>query len=150
LSFAVILESRRRLSLFSFSSFLFSFFAPSPENTQPSHATHFPFINGTQHVSILFMATQRDAPRAYQQAVANRAIEGNVIAVSDTGSGKTLISVILLKHMVAKARQEAKQTGRQVGSCYTMTREPLSCSQSPFTTVSRKRNGRERKAWQWI
>ncbi|KAG0285355.1 hypothetical protein BGZ96_010371 [Linnemannia gamsii] len=59
------------------------------------------------------MATRRDAPRAYQQEVANRAIEGNVIAVSDTGSGKTLISVILLKHMVAKARQEAKQTGRQ-------------------------------------
>lgn len=60
------------------------------------------------------MATRRDEPRAYQQEVANRAIEGNVIAVSDTGSGKTLISVILLKHMVAKARQEAKQTGRQV------------------------------------
>ncbi|KAF9546000.1 hypothetical protein EC957_010275 [Mortierella hygrophila] len=59
------------------------------------------------------MATRRDEPRAYQQEVADRAIEGNVIAVSDTGSGKTLISVILLKHMVAKARQEAKQTGRQ-------------------------------------
>ncbi|KAK5814983.1 hypothetical protein F5H01DRAFT_344684 [Linnemannia elongata] len=59
------------------------------------------------------MVTRRDEPRAYQLEVANRAIEGNVIAVSDTGSGKTLISVILLKHMVAKARQEAKETGCQ-------------------------------------
>jgi endoribonuclease Dicer len=51
-----------------------------------------------------------DIPRQYQLEVAKRAIEGNVIAVADTGSGKTLISVILLKHMVAKARQEAAET----------------------------------------
>jgi len=57
---------------------------------------------------------QRDDPRQYQLQVAKRAADGNVIAVSDTGSGKTLISVILLKHMVAKARQQAEQTGCQV------------------------------------
>lgn len=66
------------------------------------------------------MVTRRDEPRAYQLEVANRAIEGNVIAVSDTGSGKTLISVILLKHMVAKARQEAKETGCQVSFLWYM------------------------------
>ncbi|KAF9366919.1 Dicer-like protein 1 [Mortierella sp. NVP85] len=51
-----------------------------------------------------------DIPRQYQLEVAKRAIEGNVIAVADTGSGKTLISVLLLKHMVAQARQEAAET----------------------------------------
>ncbi|KAF9086214.1 Dicer-like protein 1 [Mortierella sp. AD031] len=60
------------------------------------------------------MTTHRDDPRKYQLEVARRAIEGNVIAVSDTGSGKTLISVILLKHMVAQARQQAEETGCQV------------------------------------
>lgn len=55
-----------------------------------------------------------DAPRQYQREVAKRAIERNIIAVADTGSGKTLISVLLLKHMVAQARQEAKETGRRV------------------------------------
>ncbi|KAG0302900.1 Dicer-like protein 1 [Dissophora globulifera] len=55
-----------------------------------------------------------DAPRTYQLEVAKRAMEGNIIAVSDTGSGKTLISVLLLKHVVAKSRQEAAETGRRV------------------------------------
>ncbi|KAF9130601.1 Dicer-like protein 1 [Mortierella sp. 14UC] len=59
------------------------------------------------------MAARRDDPRKYQVEVANRALEQNVIAVSDTGSGKTLISVMLLKNMVAQARQQAKETGRQ-------------------------------------
>ncbi|KAF9961879.1 Dicer-like protein 1, partial [Modicella reniformis] len=55
----------------------------------------------------------KDDPRQYQLEVAKRAIEGNVIAVADTGSGKTLISVLLLKHIVAKARQEAAETGHR-------------------------------------
>ncbi|KAF9910440.1 Dicer-like protein 1 [Linnemannia zychae] len=59
------------------------------------------------------MAARRDYPRKYQVEVADRALKENVIAVSDTGSGKTLISVMLLKNMVAQARQEAKETGCQ-------------------------------------
>ncbi|KAF9980863.1 Dicer-like protein 1 [Mortierella antarctica] len=56
----------------------------------------------------------QDTPRNYQVEVATRAMEGNVIAVSDTGTGKTLISVLLLKKMVALARREAELTGQQV------------------------------------
>ncbi|KAG0373178.1 Dicer-like protein 1 [Mortierella sp. AD032] len=59
------------------------------------------------------MAARRDVPRKYQLEVAKRAIEKNIIAVSDTGSGKTLISVMLLKNVVAQARQQAKETGCQ-------------------------------------
>ena len=55
-----------------------------------------------------------DDPRGYQLEIARRATEGNVIAVADTGSGKTLISVLLLKRVVARARATAAVTGKQV------------------------------------
>ncbi|KAG0263513.1 Dicer-like protein 1 [Mortierella polycephala] len=58
-------------------------------------------------------STFSDAPRKYQLEIARRAIEGNIIAVSDTGSGKTLIAVLLLKHVVAESRKESARTGAQ-------------------------------------
>lgn len=39
-------------------------------------------------------------PRAYQIELFERAKDRNIIAVLDTGSGKTLIAVLLLKHML--------------------------------------------------
>ena len=39
-----------------------------------------------------------EIPRYYQIELFNKAKAGNVIAVLDTGSGKTLISLLLLKH----------------------------------------------------
>ncbi|KAK7537797.1 dicer-like protein 1 [Phyllosticta citricarpa] len=42
------------------------------------------------------------SPREYQMELFERAKEDNVIAVLDTGSGKTLIAVLLLKHMLEK------------------------------------------------
>ena len=38
-------------------------------------------------------------PRSYQIEILNKAMQGNVIAVLDTGSGKTLISALLIKHL---------------------------------------------------
>ncbi len=38
-------------------------------------------------------------PRSYQMEMFHRAMTGNVIAVLDTGSGKTLISCLIIKHM---------------------------------------------------
>ncbi|TPX72392.1 hypothetical protein SpCBS45565_g00534 [Spizellomyces sp. 'palustris'] len=46
-------------------------------------------------------------PRAYQHEVLAKAIDSNVIAVLDTGSGKTLISVMLINHM-ARLEQERR------------------------------------------
>ncbi|KAK8161000.1 hypothetical protein BKA80DRAFT_311181 [Phyllosticta citrichinensis] len=43
------------------------------------------------------------SPREYQMELFERAKEDNVIAVLDTGSGKTLIAVLLLKHMFVPA-----------------------------------------------
>lgn len=41
-----------------------------------------------------------DAPREYQMELFERAKEKNIIVVLDTGSGKTLIAVLLLNHML--------------------------------------------------
>ncbi|KAI9094994.1 hypothetical protein DFS34DRAFT_628057 [Phlyctochytrium arcticum] len=43
-------------------------------------------------------ALQQLVPRSYQLDLLNKAQDGNIIAVLDTGSGKTLISVLLIKH----------------------------------------------------
>lgn len=53
------------------------------------------------------------APREYQYELFQKAVKENVITVLDTGSGKTLISVMLIKHMVALER-EARLTRREV------------------------------------
>lgn len=42
------------------------------------------------------------SPREYQMELFERAKEDNVIAVLDTGSGKTLIAVLLLRHILEK------------------------------------------------
>jgi endoribonuclease Dicer len=38
-------------------------------------------------------------PRSYQMEMFHKAMAGNVIAVLDTGSGKTLISCLIIKHV---------------------------------------------------
>lgn len=52
-------------------------------------------------------------PREYQYELFTKALEENVIAVLDTGSGKTLISIMLIKQMVLQERQE-RLTRREV------------------------------------
>lgn len=55
------------------------------------------------------------APREYQYELYQKALEENVIAVLDTGSGKTLISVMLIKEM-ARLEREARLTRCEVCS----------------------------------
>lgn len=52
-------------------------------------------------------------PREYQYELFSKALEENVIAVLDTGAGKTLISIMLIKQMVLQERQE-RLTRREV------------------------------------
>lgn len=56
------------------------------------------------------------APREYQYELYQKALQENVLAVLDTGTGKTLISVILIKEMVQRER-EARLTRREVKKC---------------------------------
>ncbi|CAE6519845.1 unnamed protein product [Rhizoctonia solani] len=46
-------------------------------------------------------ATGRLIPRLYQQEIFHRAVNENVVCAMDTGSGKTQIAVMLLKHIMS-------------------------------------------------
>ena len=45
---------------------------------------------------------QQEFPRQYQFVVYQQAIQENTIVVMETGTGKTMISLLLLKHSQAK------------------------------------------------
>ena len=47
-------------------------------------------------------------PRRYQEEIFVRAQQGNVIAALDTGSGKTYISTLLIKYVVAQNHGRGK------------------------------------------
>ncbi|CAO3629586.1 unnamed protein product [Mucor hiemalis] len=50
----------------------------------------------------------RLSPREYQNEIYQKAVKENTIAVLDTGAGKTLISVLLIKHILTIERQKEK------------------------------------------
>ncbi|ORY95656.1 dicer-2 protein [Syncephalastrum racemosum] len=64
-------------------------------------------------------------PREYQHELFRRARDENVIAVLDTGSGKTLIAVMLLKHIAYKEREERLQRRHTKLSFFLVDRVPL-------------------------
>ncbi|BGP05277.1 Dicer-like protein 1 [Rhodotorula toruloides] len=51
------------------------------------------------------MAAEALVPRAYQEDVTRSALERNVVVRADTGSGKTLIAVLLIRAIAAQPRQ---------------------------------------------
>ncbi|KAI9249991.1 dicer-2 protein [Sporodiniella umbellata] len=65
------------------------------------------------------------APREYQYELYQKALKENVITVLDTGTGKTLISVLLIKQMVHLERQ-ARLTRRETKLAFFLVdRVPL-------------------------
>lgn len=59
-------------------------------------------------------------PRAYQLELFERACKRNVIAVLDTGAGKTLVAIMLLREMYAREqiiRKAREMHGRKVSVC---------------------------------
>ncbi|KAI8136903.1 hypothetical protein BJV82DRAFT_718564 [Fennellomyces sp. T-0311] len=69
--------------------------------------------------------TQMLAPRDYQVELYEKAIKENLIAVLDTGSGKTLIAVLLLKYMAAKERDERLHRRNTKLAFFLVDRVPL-------------------------
>ncbi|GAN10589.1 dicer-like protein 1 [Mucor ambiguus] len=55
------------------------------------------------------MAGATLAPREYQYEIFKKAVTENTIAVLDTGAGKTLIAVMLIKHMLAMKREKLQK-----------------------------------------
>ncbi|CAO3607529.1 unnamed protein product [Mucor fragilis] len=64
-------------------------------------------------------------PREYQYELFTKALEENVIAVLDTGSGKTLISIMLIKQMVLQERQERLTRRETKLAFFLVDRVPL-------------------------
>ena len=54
--------------------------------------------------------------RAYQEELAARALSQNAILAMDTGTGKTLISVMVLRSKLVAARMKVAQNHRMVRS----------------------------------
>ncbi|KAF9181463.1 Dicer-like protein 1 [Haplosporangium sp. Z 767] len=48
-------------------------------------------------------------PRLYQMELFKKAVDGNVISVMDTGSGKTLVAVMLIKEMINREREAQRK-----------------------------------------
>ena len=55
------------------------------------------------------------SPRDYQNEIYKKALEENTIAVLETGAGKTLVSVLLIKHMLSiEQERKAKEINYKV------------------------------------
>lgn len=52
-------------------------------------------------------------PRSYQLEIYEKALNENLIAVMDTGSGKTLVAAMLIKEMIRREK-EANKTPTEV------------------------------------
>ncbi|KAG2217031.1 hypothetical protein INT45_003987 [Circinella minor] len=64
-------------------------------------------------------------PRDYQYELFQKAVDENVLAVLDTGSGKTLIAVMLIKHIAAKEREERLKRRNTKLTFFLVDRVPL-------------------------
>ncbi|KAG9287939.1 hypothetical protein G9A89_017534 [Geosiphon pyriformis] len=62
-------------------------------------------VDSVEEPEIEVIATQALTARKYQVELWEKSKKGNVIAVLDTGSGKTFISVLLIKDVAAEERQ---------------------------------------------
>ncbi|KAG8732492.1 Dicer-like protein 1 [Ceratobasidium sp. 423] len=63
-------------------------------------------------------ATGRLIPRLYQQEIFHRAVNENVICAMDTGSGKTQIAVMLLKHIMSLRAADSNPKKAAMGVDY--------------------------------
>lgn len=68
---------------------------PSNESSQAEHLESLRDLSAQQSTAKVI-----DSPREYQMELFERAKKQNTIAVLDTGSGKTLIAAMLLRHFV--------------------------------------------------
>jgi superfamily II DNA or RNA helicase len=72
-------------------------------------------------------------PRSYQMEIFQKAMNSNVIAVLDTGSGKTLIAALLIRHMHNLDDYEGK--GKKL-SVFLVPKVPLVSQQQKYLSAN--------------
>lgn len=68
-------------------------------------------------------------PRAYQMDIFNKAMRDNVIAILDTGAGKTLIAALLIRHL---HNIDAFEKLKRRWSIFLVPKVPLVCQQQKY------------------
>lgn len=96
----------------------------STPSSQPAH-THEPGLQ--KHV--------REKPRLYQVEMFEKAKLANVVAVLDTGSGKTLISLLLLQHIAKLSSSILNSEDHQV-SVFLVPTIPLVSQQARYISTN--------------
>ncbi|KAK3835580.1 MAG: hypothetical protein J3R72DRAFT_403631 [Linnemannia gamsii] len=64
-------------------------------------------------------------PRQYQVELFHKAVDGNVIAVMDTGSGKTLVAVMLIREMLRRETEAQRGPKERKISFFIVNNVPL-------------------------
>ncbi|KAF9129876.1 Dicer-like protein 1 [Mortierella sp. 14UC] len=64
-------------------------------------------------------------PRQYQFELFHKAVDGNVIAVMDTGSGKTLVAVMLIREMLRREKEAQRGPNERKISFFIVNNVPL-------------------------
>ncbi|KAF9924798.1 Dicer-like protein 1 [Linnemannia zychae] len=96
-------------------SYTSSSVTPSPSNTSESHEVKPPPVKTDPSL----------IPRQYQLELYKKAMDGNVIAVMDTGSGKTLVAVMLIKEMLRRERESGRGPDKRKISFFIVNNVPL-------------------------
>ncbi|KAI8093080.1 dicer-2 protein [Halteromyces radiatus] len=76
------------------------------------------------------------SPREYQYELYNRAINENVIAVLHTGSGKTLIAVMLIKYMALQEKHDRLTRRKTKLTFFLVDRVPLVFQQAAVISAN--------------
>lgn len=71
-------------------------------------------------------SSQINSPRDYQTELFQKAKEENIIAVLDTGSGKTHIATLLLRHILDKELEDRAQGGPHKLAFFLVSGAPYS------------------------
>ncbi|KAF9904462.1 Dicer-like protein 1 [Linnemannia zychae] len=75
-------------------------------------------------------------PRQYQYQLFNKALEGNVIAVMDTGSGKTLVAVMLIREMLRREKEAQRGPKERKISFFVVNNVPLVAQQAAVISAN--------------
>ncbi|KAF9207251.1 Dicer-like protein 1 [Haplosporangium sp. Z 27] len=105
-------------------------FTPSPT---PASSNLSPQVTSSENKDIVQKPKiQYLIPRDYQEEMYRKALETNIISVMDTGSGKTLVAVMLIREMLRLERQANRSFSERKICFFIVPTVPLVSQQATF------------------